>query len=151
MSDMERELGWEDEIEKEGAEYVLLPEGEYDFVVERFERGRHNGSDKLPPCNKAILHLRIDAPEGTAFISYNLFLHTKTEGLLSRFFVSIGQKKHGEKIRMNWSAVTGAKGRCKVGIRTYVKNDGSEGKVNEIKQFLEPSEKTAPKFTAGAF
>ena len=28
-----RELGWDDEIEK-GADYVLLPEGEYDFTIE---------------------------------------------------------------------------------------------------------------------
>ena len=37
-----RELGWDDEIEK-GADYVLLPEGEYDFTIESFERGRFEG------------------------------------------------------------------------------------------------------------
>ena len=70
---MERELGWDDEIEKDGSDYVLLPEGDYDFTVESFERGRHNGSEKLPPCNKAMLKLRIDATEGTALINHNLF------------------------------------------------------------------------------
>ena len=93
MSEMERELGWDDEIEKDGSDYVLLPEGDYDFTVESFERGRHNGSEKLPPCNKAMLKLRIDATEGTALINHNLFLHTKTEGMLSAFFTAIGQKK----------------------------------------------------------
>ena len=42
-----RELGWDDEIEK-GADYVLLPEGEYDFTIESFER-----SDKVPACPRA--------------------------------------------------------------------------------------------------
>lgn len=46
-----RELGWDDEIEK-GADYVLLPEGEYDFTIESFERGRFEGSDKAPACPK---------------------------------------------------------------------------------------------------
>ncbi len=47
-----RELGWDDEIEK-GADYVLLPEGEYDFTIESFERGRFEGSDKVPACPRA--------------------------------------------------------------------------------------------------
>ena len=59
MSEMERELDWNDEIEKD-SDFTLLPEGDYDFTVESFERGRHPGSDKLPACNKAILKLRID-------------------------------------------------------------------------------------------
>ena len=149
MNEFERELGWEDEIEKEGSEYILLPEGDYDFIITKFERARHNGSEKLPACNKAILYVKIDTPEGSTTIKHNLFLHTITEGMLSAFFVSIGQKKHGEKVRMNWSAVTGARGRCRVGIHTFIKKDGTEGKANEIKRFLEPD--AVPKFTAGAF
>ena len=83
MSEMERELDWNDEIEKD-SDFTLLPEGDYDFTVESFERGRHPGSDKLPACNKAILKL-----------------HTKTEGMISAFFTAIGQKKKGEKVKMN--------------------------------------------------
>ncbi|MCP1103756.1 DUF669 domain-containing protein, partial [Lachnospiraceae bacterium PAL113] len=71
----ERELGWEDEITKDD-DYVLLPEGEYDFLVESFERARHAGSDNLPACNKAIVKIRVDSPNGTAYINHNLFLHT---------------------------------------------------------------------------
>ena len=96
MSEMERELGWDDEIEKDSGEFILLPEGDYDFTVESFERSRHGGSEKLPACNKAILRLRIDTEEGSALINHNLFLHTKTEGMISAFFTSIGQKKKGE-------------------------------------------------------
>ena len=49
-----KELGWDDEVAK-GEEYIILPEGDYDFVIESFERGRVAGSDKIAPCNKAIL------------------------------------------------------------------------------------------------
>lgn len=148
MSEIERELNWEDEIEKDGSDFILLPEGDYDFVVDSFERGRHNGSEKLPPCNKAILKLRIDTNDGAALISHNLFLHTKTEGMISAFFESIGQKKKGEKIRMNWNAVPGAKGRCKIGIHEWIGNDGEKRQGNNIKKFY-PFE--GKKFEAGKF
>ena len=129
MSEMERELDWNDEIEKD-SDFTLLPEGDYDFTAESFERGRHPGSDKLPACNKAILKLRIDSNEGSTILTHNLFLHTKTEGMISAFFTAIGQKKKGEKVKMNWNAVIGAKGRCKLSIRNWKGNDGEEHQSN---------------------
>ena len=148
MSEMGRELGWDDEIEKDGSDFMLLPEGDYDFTVESFERGRHNGSEKLPPCNKAILKIRIDTDEGTALITHNLFLHTRTEGMISAFFAAIGQKKKGERMKMNWNAVPGSKGRCRVGIHEWKNADGETRKSNDIKRFY-PFEKK--EFKAGAF
>ena len=37
----ERELQWDDVIEKEGSEFATLPEGDYTFMVESFERKIH--------------------------------------------------------------------------------------------------------------
>lgn len=151
---MERAFEWDSEIEQESS-FELLPKGECDFVVEKFERARHNGSEKLPPCPKAIVYVKVTAPNGrSSTIPTNLFLHSKCEGLLSAFFISIGQKKHGEKLKMNWAMVPGARGRCLVDIRTYTKDDGTEGQANEIKRFLEPKAdaSTAQKqFTVGQF
>lgn len=148
MSFEGKELNWNDEIEKDGSDYVLLPEGDYDFKVIDFERGRHDGSAKLPPCNKAILKLEIAGNEGKATITHNLFLHTITEGMISAFFTSIGQKKKGEKVQMNWNAVLGASGRAKIGIHSYTNKDGEERKSNEIKRFYEKQAKT---FEEGKF
>lgn len=146
----ERELQWDDTIEKDSAEFVLLPEGDYNFTVESFERGRHNGSEKLPPCNKAILKLRIEAPEGTAYINHNLFLHSRTEGMLSAFFSCIGLKKKGEPLKMNWNMVPGASGKVKLGIRKYKpENSDEERQYNEIKKFY-PQE-DGPAYKAGEF
>lgn len=145
---MDRELGWNDTIEKD-SDFILLPEGDYSFTVENFERGRHNGSDKLPPCNKAILMIKIISSEGEVTIRHNLFLHTKTEGMLSAFFSSIGQKKKGEKFTMNWNAVTGAAGRCKVGIHEFTGDDGKQKRYNQIVRFY-PKE-DAKAFTPGVF
>ncbi|MHC1723194.1 MAG: hypothetical protein AB9836_08330 [Aminipila sp.] len=158
MADLDRELGWDDEIEKDGGDFVLLPDGDYNFEIIDFERGRHPGSEKLPSCNKATLHIRIVAPEGTITLQHNLFLHSKTEGMLSAFFASIGQKKKGEKAKMNWSAVTGSTGRLKLGSKTYTKDGEVKGPFNEIKKFYEYEGSSAPEgfsqvggYTAGEF
>ena len=149
----ERELNWDDTIEKEGSQFIVLPEGDYNFTVESFDRGRHDGSDKLPPCNKAMLKIRIDAVQGTVHINHNLFLHTITEGMLSAFFTSIGQKKKGEPQRMDWGRVPGSTGRAKVGIRTYQK-DGETRQINEIKRFYPKDDNAVPQglsYKAGEF
>lgn len=144
---MERELSWDDEITKDSSDFILLPEGDYDFVVESYERARHPGSAKLPACNKAVLKLRIETEEGVAFINHNLFLHSITEGMLSAFFSAIGQKEKDKPLKMNWNMVPGSTGRAKVGIHTYEK-DGEERKANDIKRFYP---KEARKFKAGEF
>lgn len=134
---IERELGWDDEIEKDGGEFVVLPAGEYNFTVTKFDRGRFAGSDKMPPCNQAKLELTVHSPEhGDVVVFHNLFLHTKTEGLLSNFFAGIGQKKKGEKLKMNWPAVIGARGRLKLEINTFTGRDGQPRTNNQVKSFI---------------
>jgi len=152
MSDEGREFSWDDQIENDGPDFVVLPEGDYDFEVVTFERARHNGSDKLPPCNKAIVHIKIQGSQGETTIKHNLFLHSITEGMLCAFFTGIGQRKKGEKVTMNWNAVVGAKGRCRVGVRKWTSDKGNEMTNNEIKKFYDPGEATPAKsFEAGRF
>lgn len=135
----ETPLDWDSEISAESS-FTLLPEGEYPFTVVTFERKYHNGSEKLPACPKAELKIEIDGGDkGKAVVTHNLFISRKTEGLLCEFFISIGQKKHGEPLKMNWQLVPGATGRCKIGVRTYKDND-----YNEIKKFIEPKADAAP-------
>lgn len=147
---IERAFEWDDEIEHDGGSFLLLDDGDYTFSVTKFERGHHGGSEKIPPCNKAILSIAIETPEGTATINCNLFLHSKFEWKLCQFFTSIGQRQHGEKLKMDWSKVIGAIGRCKIGTRTWKKDDGSEGKSNEVLEFYEPAD-TTPAFKPGEF
>lgn len=144
----EGELSWDDVIENDSPEFVILPDGDYDFEVVDFERGRHNGSEKLPPCNKAIVHIRIEGKGGISIIKHQLFLHTITEGMLCAFFTGIGQRQKGERLKMNWNAVVGSKGRCKVGTRKWTNDEGKEMVFNEVKKFYEPEAKG---FTPGKF
>lgn len=130
-NNFERELGWEDTIQKD-SESVLLPEGLYFFTVKSYDRGRHTPNPqnpgKLPACPKATIHLQIVANEGEKELRHNLFLHSSTEGMLSAFFGSIGQKRKGEPLRMDWNSIIGKAGVCKVGIREYNGNKYNEAK-----------------------
>lgn len=137
-------LDWDSEISAESS-FTLLPEGEYPFKVVEFQRGYYNGGEKLPACPKAELKIEIDGGEsGKVTVAHNLFISRKTEGLLCEFFTSIGLKKHGEPLKMNWQLVPGATGRCKVGTRKYNGDD-----YNEIKRFLKPEDKPATTPSAG--
>ena len=80
-----RELGWDDEIEK-GADYVLLPEGEYDFTIESFERGRFEGSDKAPACPRAELKVKVETSEGMCMMNESLLLYDRMQWKLAEFF-----------------------------------------------------------------
>jgi len=148
------ELGWDDDIEKDSPDFTILPEGDYDFEVIDFERGRHNGSDKLPACNKATVKIKVQGAEGVTVINHNLFLHSITEGMLCSFFTGIGQRKKGEKVTMNWGKVVGSNGRAKIGIKKWTNDKGEEKIFNEIKKFYEPEEGpqgSAKGFEAGKF
>lgn len=155
LNDPGRELGWEDEIENEGSPRVVLEPGEYPFTVQSFERARFAGSEKVPPCPQAIVHLQINAPESPVPMNVNLFLHTRFEWKLCQFFTSLGLRQHGEKLRMNWAAVAGRSGRCKITKRTYKDRNDVDREANDVDEFLDPigapSAPPAGGFTPGAF
>lgn len=148
---VEHEYDWNDVISNEGSDFTLLPEGVYPFTVTKFERGRSKGSDKLPPCNMAILTLKVTAPNGdTTTITDQLVLHTKMEWKLCAFFRALGLKKHDEPLRMNWQAVPGASGRCKVIVEKWTGRNGEEKESNRIDKYLDPDEVVTPQQTPPA-
>jgi len=128
------EIGYEGTIEEESGGFTLLPEGDYDFTVSKVTRGRYEGSDKMPACNSVTVELTIWGPQDKATITERFFLVKKFEWKLSQFFLSIGLKKHGEQLVMRWN-IEGMRGKCKVYIDNYKKNDGSDGQSNKIKKF----------------
>lgn len=131
------ELGWDDEISNDSGSFVLLEEGDYEFVVTAFERARFPGSAKIPPCNKAVLTLAVESVQGTASVKYDLILYSTLEWKLSEFFRAIGQKKHGEPLCPRWNELVGSRGRARFKTRTYTKKDGSEGKTNDVEKFYD--------------
>lgn len=130
------EIGWGDQIVAEGGEFLLLNEGDYDFTVTAFERGRFPGSAKIPACNKAVLTLTVQTPNGEANTKYDLILWSSLEWKISEFFRAIGQKKSGEAFVPRWNEVVGSKGRAHFKPRKYLKN-GEERQVNDVSKFYD--------------
>lgn len=140
-----KELGWDDSVEK-GQGFVLLPEGDYDFVIESFERGRFAGSDKAPACPRAELKVRVETPEGVCIMNESLLLYDRMQWKLAEFFLSIGAEEVDGRVRMNWNLVPRATGRATIEIRPD-KNDPSR-KYNHVKKFLPKPKK---EYKAGSF
>lgn len=145
--EIEKELGWNDEIggADEKGEFVLLEPGEYAFQVKTFERSRFAGSAKVIACNMAVLGIAIldEAGNELAFIKkHNLLLTSRLQWMTESFFRSIGAKKHGETIKMDWNQVIGSRGRCVIEIKELdsTKKPGEKFKINQIKRFLDPVE-----------
>ena len=86
------EIGWDDEISSDSGQYILLEEGDYNFTVTAFERGRFPGSTKIPPCNKATLTLAVDTVEGTASVRYDLILCRAWRGKFRNFSGQLGRR-----------------------------------------------------------
>lgn len=138
MSMMEyetRELGWDEEITAEST-FRLLEPGDYAFRIEKFDRARHDGSPKIPPCPKAIVQFAILDENGVKLTTQteNFFLHTTMEWKLSELFASVGLKGKGEKVQMRWSELPGKEGVCKIKVRQYRKQDGTSGESNQIEK-----------------
>lgn len=149
----DRALEWDDEVQNDGGDFVLLEPGVYPFTVKKFERGRHGGSAKLPPCNKAVLSIEVDGgDQGVVTMTENLFLHSKTEGLLCQFFRCVGQRKSGEKLKMDWNKVVGASGRAEFDQREY-EYQGEKRIISNLKKWLDPVEPAESKtgYEAGKF
>lgn len=140
-NDLGSALDWNSEISQE-SEFELLPAGTYDFTVEDMQRGEFPGSQKMSRCYKADLTLRVSNPEtGKSGKVYDtLYLNSKAEWKLSQFFISIGQKKHGEALKMNWGTVIGSSGKLELTVNKYRSSQtGEERENNKVGKYLEPA------------
>lgn len=142
-----RELDWDDEIEYMENSFEPLPAGDYDFTIERFDRGRSKGEGKLPPCKMVTVYFILQGPDGREVtVRENYILNSCLEWKLSELFCGVGLLKPGGKLTMNWPALPGLTGRAKVSLQPGYKNP--EKKFNRIDK-LYP--KQPAKFTPGSF
>ena len=133
-------MGWGDTLATDGRQSFILPEGDYDFVVSKFERGHFPGSEKMCSGPKATLTLQVKTESGTVNVRTDLILNRRVEFRLSEFFRSIGLKKPGERLVMDWSKVEGKCGRAHFKPRTYIKN-GETRQANNVESFYDYGEK----------
>lgn len=130
-------------------DFILLPEGEYNFTVKKFEKGQYvaKPNAQIPSCPVAQLQLLVKTDDGdAAYFRENLFLHSGNKWQLYQFFTCLGLRKHGDgSTDMPWDSVEGATGRALIGKRKYKSKDGEEKTTNTVKKWLDP----APESTGG--
>lgn len=127
----ETELDWDSEILEDGSSFTLLDPGEYDFTVEKFERKLSKNGNKM-----AALTLKVTDGNVSTTVFDNLTLVKSAEWKLSSFFGALGLKKKNEPLKMDWQAIYGKTGRCKIKIEEYDKKDGNIGETNRIDAYI---------------
>lgn len=146
-------FGWDDEVAEVENEFVVFPEGDYDFKVVDFERAYFDGSKKMPPCNMAKLKYEVTGKDGkTGTVNQNLFLHSKTQWQMTNFACAIGHAKRGDgTFTIRWNEVIGATGRFHLVIHKYKTRNGDDLESNNIQKFYDKEETTTKAYTKGAF
>ena len=143
MAEEVKVYDWDDEIEDDGEQrdFVILEEGDYEFEVHKFERGHYTpkAGAKTPACNQAMMTLKITSDDGDCYITDNFPLESTMEWKASAFFRSIGMKKHGEKLKMQWAESIGKKGKAHI-----TKTTGSKENVffNNVSKYIDPVAQT---------
>lgn len=134
-SEKGHEIGWNDEITaKSEKEYILIPEGTYDFVIKYpIKRTRTSGKGKIPPTNAAEVTVTINYNGNDVNIPTTLILYSTLEWKLSAFFECLGLKKKGEPLKMQWNEIVGQTGKCVISHREY---NGST--YNNVEKFVVP-------------
>ena len=131
-------LDWDDVIENDGKEFIVLKEGDYNFTITDFERSRTKESDKMKACNKAVLTLRVDSDKGTAFVHTQIVLNRMFEYKISSFFRSINRKRQGERVSMDWNNLVGERGRARFKIRNFKdKKTGEDRQANDVDRYID--------------
>lgn len=140
-------LAWDSEITQDAPEFVLLPEGDYPFMVQGLEKGIYEGtSEKIGHgCPMAILKIVVyGGDKGNTSIQDRLYLSTNMEWKLGQFFRAIGQKTHGKSYKMDWNNVIGKEGLCHVKVENWTGSDGQPKQSNKIDRYLECDAVKAP-------
>lgn len=139
-------LEWDSEITQDTQEFVLLPEGDYPFMVQGLEKTIYDGpSEKIGHgCPMAILKIVVGTDDNHTSVTDKLYLSTSMEWKLGQFFRAIGQKTHGKAYKMDWNNVIGKQGLCHVKVRNYTGSDGQPKQTNQIDKYLECEAVKAP-------
>lgn len=110
----DREYSWDGDTISKDDEFILLEPGDYPFTIEKFERSRSQGSEKMPPCNMAVVYFTVHSNQGDVTVKENYLLHSKFEWKLSQLFTSVGLKKKGEPCPLNFTALPGRTGTVRI-------------------------------------
>ncbi|WP_270224899.1 hypothetical protein [Collinsella aerofaciens] len=122
--------------------WTLLPEGFYPFRVERMERERYQGSQKMPQCPMAKLTLSVTGADGRdTTVQQRLYITRNQLWKVSRFMESVGRgRNEAGKVIIDWGGIEGSTGWVKLKVRSYTGRDGQERQTNDVEWFVKPEE-----------
>ena len=122
--------------------WTLLPEGFYPFRVEKMERERYQGSQKMPQCPMAKLTLSVTGADGRdTAVQQRLYITRNQLWKVSRFMESVGRgRNEAGKVIIDWGGIEGAAGWVKLKVRSYTGRDGQERQTNDVEWFVKPEE-----------
>ena len=122
--------------------WTLLPEGFYPFRVERMERERYQGSQKMPQCPMAKLTLAVTGADGRdTSVQQRLYITRNQLWKVSRFMESVGRgRNEAGKVIIDWGGIEGMGGFVKLKVRSYTGRDGQERQTNDVEWFVKPEE-----------
>ena len=134
------ELDWDSTIDQDDQQYTVIPEGDYEFVVDHIDKSFvGDNSEKYAGAKMATVYMNIAVP-GMEPVSLreNFILHSNFAWKIGSLLVSTGIKKKGEPITGNyWQKLPGMRGRCQI-----VQNKGKNGNAyNNVKQFYAPDDR----------
>ena len=133
-------FNWDSEIQNDGGDFVLLAPGVYPFTVKALEKTFYNGGAKIPACPKAQLTLRVGSDANVSDVTDGLLLDDSMEWKLCQFFTAIGDRAHGQKMKMDWDKVVGKSGRLEIEHREYTTSDGEKRTANQVKKYIDPAD-----------
>lgn len=124
-------------------EFVLLPEGEYPFMISNIEKKRYEpkaeSNAKLPPCPQIIVTFDVDGGEsGKAQVKANFYYHESTMWRLTNLFIGVGLAQKNQQFIPNPDLLLGKSGRMKLKHHTYPKENGGNGVINEFDRCIAP-------------
>lgn len=122
--------------------WTLLPEGFYPFRVEKMERERYQGSQKMPQCPMAKLTLAVTGADGRdTAVRQRLYITRNQLWKVSRFMESVGRgRNEAGKVIIDWGGIEGMGGFVKLKVRSYTGRDGQERQTNDVEWFVKPEE-----------
>lgn len=122
--------------------WAVLEDGYYPFTVQKFERGRFEGSQKMQACPMAVLTLKVQGANGEeALVTQRMYMLERMVWKVSQFMAAIGngRNEHGNVV-INWGDVEGRGGWLKLKKRAYTNRDGQQRETNDVDRFCEPEE-----------
>lgn len=140
MADEEKKvygLGFDDEIDdgqnRQFDEIYVFEPGDYEFTVKNIDRTVNDDG-----YNRVIVDLEVTDGEHTSVVKDFITLKSTVIWKIAAYFRSLGMKKHGENIKMDWKGSIGKNGTLTLLKEERVSKKNTKYVINTVRTYLDP-------------